>query len=307
MSAATTGRPGAAPRLPSVDVVVPVRGDRGLLADTARALAAQDYPGALCVLLVDNGDNVDLAAALAPLPDALLLTGPATGSYAARNAALASSRADVLAFTDADCLPRPDWVRRGVEALRAQDAPSFVGGAIRVHPRDAAAPTGAELWDCLNGLQQAAYVEQGWAATANMLVTREVFDRVGPFDAGRFSGGDRDWGERASRLGITAHYASAAVVEHPARATLSELHRKIRRVTGGEQDMHRAAGTSLVRATLHASALRPNSRSILRRSRVLSEHWTGRRVRYVLVAHWVQYYFVLCRLRHDLSLEPGRE
>jgi GT2 family glycosyltransferase len=64
---------GPAVRWPSVTVIVPVHGDRGELAATTRALAAQDYPGAVDVVVVDNGDNEGLEASVGVLPSVQLL------------------------------------------------------------------------------------------------------------------------------------------------------------------------------------------------------------------------------------------
>ena len=42
-----------------------------------------------------------------------------------------------------------------------------------------------------------------------------------------------NWGERATEQGHRGEYCEDAVVAHPARATLGELHRKATRVVGG--------------------------------------------------------------------------
>ena len=111
----------------------------------------------------------------------------------------------MLAFTDADCLPRPDWLSRGVDRLLAGSGPSFAAGRIQLFPSRPGRPTSAELFELAEGFPQESYVrEQGFAATANLLVTRETFDLVGPFRAELQSGGDREWGTRAGSRGVRA-------------------------------------------------------------------------------------------------------
>lgn len=304
------GEQGAAvldgPQWPSVTVVVPVHGDRGLLRRTTDALAAQDYPGPVDVLIVDNGDNTELAAASAVLPNGRVVTESTPGSYAARNAALASATGEVLAFTDGDCRPVPGWLREGVSALLADGGPTFVGGAVHVEPADPQRPTFAELWDSRHFLQQEDYVRlRGWAATANMITRRETLDAVGPFNASLKSGGDREWGERASRAGVHAVYAPAAVVEHPARASMRELHRKARRVTRGDVDTRRRTGEPMFEPGVLRASLAPSTRSTVRRAAGFPTRSQG--ARYVLVAHWMRYYFLGAKLAHVLRTSRTTE
>ncbi|WP_432511362.1 glycosyltransferase family 2 protein [Kineococcus sp. SYSU DK001] len=308
-----TPRPTSEPRAtdrswPVVTVVVPVHGDRGQIAGTARALAAQDYPGDVHVVVVDNGDNVDLDGSTAVLENLQLVSEPQPGSYAARNAALPLAVGEVLAFTDGDCLPRPDWLTAGVAELLAAPGPAFVGGAIELFPRDPAHPTAAELWDCANGLRQDVYVRvQGWAATANMMTLRSTFDDVGRFSQTLRSGGDREWGQRAVARGVRPVFGAAAVVDHPARRTMAELHKKVRRVTRGEVDKRRAAGAPPVDVAELLRSLRPNVRSILRTSRQVGPRWSPDRVRYVAVAQWLQYYFIGAGLHAAIVTRRARD
>lgn len=286
---------------PSVTVIVPVHGDRGLLIKTARALAAQDYAGALDVVLVDNGDNLGLAAATDVLPSVQLVQEPTPGSYSARNAALDFATGEVLAFTDADCIPDPSWLTRGVEALRAAEVPAFVGGAVQLFAGNVERPSFAELWDTLNFLRQESYVRvEGWAATANMITSRATFDVVGPFDAKLKSGGDREWGERASAAGVLAVYCPRAVVRHPARATMSELQRKARRVSRGDVDTRRSRGLPAFDPGVITASLNPSPRSTVRRSSDLPHPTPVNRGRYVAVAMWMRYYTLGAKVVHSL-------
>lgn len=299
--AQTTGEPLSRQRgtRPAVTIIVPVHGDRGRLAVTMRALQRQDYAGPFIVVVVDNGDNEDLGRSVESLVGNVhVIAESQRGSYAARNAGVRASSSEVVAFTDGDCVPRPDWLRRAVEALVSAGEDSFVGGAINVFPSDSARPTNAELWDCVNGLRQATYVlEDGWAATANMVTYRKNFDSVGLFRSELQSGGDREWGQRASAAGLRAVFSKQAVVDHPARKTLTDLHKKARRVTQGMVDARMAAQLRLTEPGWWASNSRPNTRSIIRRSNDVSMDWTIPRVRYVLTAHWLQYYFAVSHLR----------
>jgi GT2 family glycosyltransferase len=147
---------------------------------------------------------------------------------------------EVLAFTDADCLPHPQWLASGIACLQRQPACGFVGGNVEVFPSDPHRPTAVELFDMVFGLDQRINIERTkFAVTANLFTRRETFDRVGRFDDSLKSGGDADWGQRATAMGLPGRFCEEALVRHPARRSRDELIRQIRRHAGGRFDRHR--------------------------------------------------------------------
>lgn len=225
---------------PSVTVIIPVYNDAARLASCLQSLASQDYPGEVDVLVVDNGSSDHPNRALAGHPKVRLLDEARPGSYAARNRALAEARGAVLAFTDADCLPQPGWLSAGVRALLARPGIGLVGGPVELFPAgsdDARGLTLAETHEAVYGFPQEDYVRRGhFSATANLLTTRAVVERVGPFPEGVRSGGDQAWGRLVHAAGLEAVYEPAAVVRHPMRRELRELAAKTRRTVGGMHD-----------------------------------------------------------------------
>jgi glycosyltransferase involved in cell wall biosynthesis len=223
---------------PTVTVVVPVRDGPDELARCVEGLLDQDYPpDRVAVVVVDNGSAVPVASRL-PAHDRLtVLREDRPGSYVARNTGVAAAQGEVVAFTDADCLPTPGWLRELVAALAAEPRADLVGGAVElVFP--AGRPVGGLEWyEYLMGFPQERYLrENGFAVTANMGTWRAVLDRVGPFDAALLSGGDADWGRRVRTAGGRQRYAAAAVVRHPARVTWADQVTKHRRTTQGVID-----------------------------------------------------------------------
>src|SRR5260221_14566808 len=71
---------------------------------------------------------------------------------------------------------------------------------------------------------QEAWVGQGWAATANLLVGADAFDRIGGFDpTWRHIGEDVDFCFRARDAGLELAYCGGAVVDHDAERELRPL------------------------------------------------------------------------------------
>lgn len=280
------------PDVVEVSVIIPVHGDRGGLAKTLECLREQRVDASFEVIVVDNGDNESIGAVVASHPRARLVEERTPGSYAARNAGVRAARGSVLAFTDADCLPGPEWLSEGRRSLESREG-AFVGGRVKLVSPRPGRPNLAELWQIGGDLRQDVYVrERGWAVTANLMVRTADFRRVGPFNAGLRSGGDREWGERATSAGLTAVYAEEAVVVHHTRTSLREVQRKIRRVTRGAVTRQALDGTP-VRQRAWVLDLRPGVRSAWRQSfRAAPESLS--RVRFMLIALWIQYYRLGC-------------
>jgi glycosyltransferase involved in cell wall biosynthesis len=167
-------------------------------------------------------------------PIVRLVVEPTPGSYAARNHGIALAQGDILAFTDADCQPTAAWLSQAVGLLRTGETMAIIGGAIEIIPRDRTHPNAVELFDMCFGLLQERYVhDYGFAATANLITTKQVIATVGNFNGGLRSAGDQEWSLRAGHLGIPILYAEDAIVHHPARHSLAAVTRKARRITGG--------------------------------------------------------------------------
>ena len=216
-------------------VIVPVFNDWRLLPDLFACLQKQTIGASgFELILVDNGSDWYPDESTDPV-FAKRVYCATPGSYAARNAGIAQARGDIFAFTDADCRPEPEWLLEGVRCVYGPgQARAIVAGAVVMTSRDPEHPARYELYDLVMGIPQERYVKRGYGVTANLFVPREVCERLGGFDERRFSGGDAEFCRRAGRIDTPVLYCGAAVVGHPARRTMDELVRKVRRVKGGQ-------------------------------------------------------------------------
>lgn len=222
-----------------ISVVIPVlNGGRGIL-DTLDALARQEGAEEHEVLVVDNGSSDGTPDRVAAHPVApRVLHEPARGPYAARNLGLHESTGEVIAFTDADCLPDPRWLRAGADALAA--GADLAGGAIVQEPTGPR-PSLWERYDRATYLRQEDYVrDQRFAATANLFVRRAVFDAVGAFRPELVASGDLELGWRACDAGFRLVYAPDARVRHRPRTTLRDTWRLHRKLGSGFAELARA-------------------------------------------------------------------
>jgi glycosyltransferase involved in cell wall biosynthesis len=233
---------------PLVSVVIPVFNQPYELRRCLAALQRQTYPRRKFeVFVVDNGSDPPVGEGAALFGTCVSESRP--GSYAARNRGVTASSGEVLAFTDADCIPADDWIESGVRAIRALNGMGLVGGRIEVIFQGGAPRTCAELFESVLGFEQERYIGCGFAATANLFTTRATMRHIGPFDARLMSGGDKEWGQRVHRCGLNQTYAADVRVAHFARHKISDLVRKTTRVAGGAQvlaDRHGAGAASVL-------------------------------------------------------------
>lgn len=130
--------------------------------------------------------------------------GPAT----ARNQGWRAATAPVVAFTDDDCEPTPEWLEAGLRTA-AEHNGAMIQGRTLPHP--------AEL-DRVGPFTRTLSVERAgpFYQTCNMLYPRSLLERLGGFDETFTAPGgeDTDLAWRALESGVEAVFAPDAVVYH---------------------------------------------------------------------------------------------
>jgi glycosyltransferase involved in cell wall biosynthesis len=204
----------AEPRI-AVSVIVPALNAAATIEPALTALARQDLERHYEVIVVDDG-STDGTSALARAAAAIggrwlevrVLEQPRLGPGPARNRGAQEARGEVLAFTDADCVPTAAWLREGLRALERAD---LVQGAVRPDPGARLGPFDHTVW---------VLRESGLYETANLFIRRALFERLGGFEdwlgevIGKPLAEDVWLGWRARRSGAPAAFSSAAVVHH---------------------------------------------------------------------------------------------
>lgn len=199
-----------------ISVVVPTYRRPGLLERCLQALVSQRFGrDRYEIIVVDDGDDEATRDAVLAFqahtaqhpPLRYLVARDTQGPAAARNLGWRRARGQVIAFTDDDTLPQPDWLARGWEAMRGGAAAAAGHIHVPVPPR----PTDYEA--DVAGLDGAEF------ATANCFVRRDVMERLGGFDE-RFELAwreDSDLQFQLLRAGLPVARANDAIVVHPIR------------------------------------------------------------------------------------------
>lgn len=221
-------------QLPFVSVIVPTYNDWTRTKQCLDALLSQNYPRTKYeVLVIDNNvappTDLDLYNYIGK--SAKLLTEAKKGSYAARNTGIRAAKGDILAFTDSDCIPSPDWLSQGIRHFQTNDNLSAVAGHISLFTTEKI-KTCADCLELATAFDQKQSVARGTAVTANLFIKKETIEKQGLFDENVPSGGDTLYTKQLTTQGYLLAYAEDAVVHHPSRSELSELTRKARRKYG---------------------------------------------------------------------------
>ncbi len=224
---------------PFVSIIMPVYNDGERLRLCLAALEKQTYPAdRFEVIVIDNGSKQSPEAIVKEFPHAKFFLETRPGSYCARNKGLQEAQGDMLAFTDADCVPKPTWLENGIEAFQREPNAGLVAGRIDVFFRDPKKPSFVEVYESVRAFPQKSYIDDHhYGATANMITSRANMNQIGPFNDALKSSGDKDWGNRVYKSGMKLIYADDAIVEHPARYSWSELYKKIARIAAGHWQM----------------------------------------------------------------------
>jgi GT2 family glycosyltransferase len=193
---------------PHISVVVPTchRNDSLAacllrLAPGTQSLPADQYE----VIVTDDGSKSTAEEMVrAQFPWATWAPGPRRGPAANRNSGQRHARYDLIAFTDDDCLPSPDWLKAYVDALTPA-VPVYEGKTICSEP-------------ITSPLQDAPInTTGGWLWSCNMMVRRTCFEAQGGFDEDfpLPHMEDTDFRERLKGAGIPFAWVPDAIVDHP--------------------------------------------------------------------------------------------
>ena len=122
--------------LPSVTVVMPIRNEADFIAESLGAVLQQDYPADKLAVLVVDGMSIDgtreaVKAVAACRPDVFLriLDNPMRSAASALNIGLNVAQGEVVARVDGHCVPKKDYLRAAVLALRDPSV-GCVGGPV---------------------------------------------------------------------------------------------------------------------------------------------------------------------------------
>lgn len=201
-----------------VSVIVPTL-NNVTLGDTLRAIENQTHPPD--EVIVVGRDELGITKAFPQVR--FVDTERPMCAAAVRNIGMKTARGDIFLFTDADCLPAPDWVTTHIAQQQAGHL--VVGGGISVEHTNYWAQA-----DNVSMFHEFATSHPSGSRlllpTLNLSVRRVIWEAVGGLDESfpGAAGEDSDWTIRMRLAGYNLWFDPTAVVRHtPARTTWKDV------------------------------------------------------------------------------------
>jgi glycosyltransferase involved in cell wall biosynthesis len=199
-----------------VSVVVPTKDRPGYLEVTLRSLRAQDLSEPYELIVIDDGDDPGTRAVAHDAGARLLRSQGGHGPNTARNTGIAEAESDLIALVDDDVHAPPGWLSAMVAgAARHPEAGAF-GGPIHARFEGPAPRSCGREEPPITSLDlgpEDREAELVWSA--NMLLRRSAWERVGPLDERFSTGGDEEeWLRRLKADGGRVVYLADAGLDH---------------------------------------------------------------------------------------------
>ena len=232
--------------LPMVSVVIPIYNGEADLPELINCLVSQTYPRERVeYLLVDNNSSDrtldlirNLCPRMAPITIRPLSENQIQSSYAARNVGIRAAMGEVIAFTDADCRPQPQWLSSLIQPFVKPEV-VIVAGEITAFPGTNLLERHADRQETLSQKHTLAHRFCPYGQTANLAIRRTALEKAGLFRPYLTTGGDADICWRILRANIgSLEFAPDAIVQHRHRATLKELASQWRRYGRSNRYLH---------------------------------------------------------------------
>jgi succinoglycan biosynthesis protein ExoA len=217
-------------RWPSVSVVMPIRDEAAHLERAVAAVLAQSYPRPfdVCLAVAPSSDGTEaVAAELAAENDAIrVVANPAGVTPAGLNAAIRTTRGDVVVRVDGHAELSDGYIRRAVETMQRTGAVN-VGGvqlAIGETPFERAVAAAMTSWMGTGGSRFHVGGTEGPVDTVYLGVfDRRAIEAVGLFDESLVRNQDYELNIRLRAAGGLVWFDPALAVTYRPRGSFTAL------------------------------------------------------------------------------------
>ena len=211
-----------------ISIVIPTYNRKIKLKNCLDSLFAQSYSrDAFEIIVIDDGSvdgTQDMLCALSKINSNLrCFMQNHSGPAAARNLGIKHSRAEIIGFTDSDCVLDQDWVKRMVEEHSLEKHIAAIGGFTEVDSHNIKSQVSQSLSDGAIETQISGKSETIFFPTCNVSFKRDDlisgFNELFPLPAGE----DLDFFWRLFKNGSRFSYKKDIKVFHDCHADLASF------------------------------------------------------------------------------------
>jgi glycosyltransferase involved in cell wall biosynthesis len=195
-----------------VSIIIPAYNAEGTLGDCLDGCLAQGYPDTE-VIVVDDG-STDGTERVARARNVGYIRQENGGPAKARNTGARMAEGDVIAFTDSDCIPEPNWIEALVETFDSEGEAVAVGGTYGIaNPESVLARL---VHEEIVARHSHFGEEVDFLGSFNVAYKKVAFDAAGGFDESFriASAEDNDLAYRLADGGGMLCFTRDAVVRH---------------------------------------------------------------------------------------------
>ena len=186
-------------------VVIPAYNEEKNIADTIRAVLAQDYHN-YEVIIVNNASN-DATETIARSFPVIVVNENRKGLLWAREAGRVAASGNIIVNIDADCLPETNWLSRGMAHFKKDHVVALTGpydyydGGFFF--RTSSLLTQKYIYKLTSLILQAPFIKKGAILTGgNSFIRTNVLNKVGGYTTSiLFYGEDTDTAKKIAQHG----------------------------------------------------------------------------------------------------------
>jgi GT2 family glycosyltransferase len=212
---------------PLFSIIIPTFNRPEQLTVCLKALAHLEYPRERFeVIVVDDGSEKPLHGVVEPFLnqyDLTLITQPNAGAGAARNTGAIRAKGKILAFTDDDCAPSPNWLKRMAAAFNQLPDGIIGGRVLNAIPGNPYSATSQLMHEAVYAYYNAKPNQAKFLATNNLALPADRFRTIGGFDTTFFRAEDNELCNRWLQHGYRMIYVPEIVVYHTHALTFSSF------------------------------------------------------------------------------------
>jgi cellulose synthase/poly-beta-1,6-N-acetylglucosamine synthase-like glycosyltransferase len=204
--------------MPTVSIIIPVREVNAYIRESIPHILGMDYKDFEIIIFPD-------APSSESFPKTTVIPTGSMGPAEKRDLALKYAKGEILAFLDDDAYPRRDWLENAIRNFKDPEVAAVGGPAVT--------PDDDPIWHRVSGAVFESWLTSGEYGyryaprrgrevddfpTVNLLVRRDVFEKIGGFDSEYWPGEDTKLClDITKRLGKKIIYDPGALVYHHRR------------------------------------------------------------------------------------------